>query len=547
MTVTVSPLTTQPGVEAFPSLSPDGKWVVYSSAAAGNADIYLQSATGQVPINLTKDSMLDDTQPALSPDGERIAFRSERDGGGLFVMGRTGESPRRLTDRGFNPAWSPDGRALVYATMSFVEPLSRVGNRSELWVVDIASGMTRRLAEPDAVQPSWSPHGHRVAYWGIPLGGSQRDLWTIPVTGGPAVRVTDDAAVDWNPVWAPDGGALFFASDRGGAMNLWRVAIDETSGRVRGEPVPITAPAQNVGEFSVSGDGRRLAYAAVQESSNLWSIAFDPVAGRAIGDARPLTSGSNRYSSVTVSPDGRRLAFTSLGRQEDLVVSRADGSELRQLTNDAAKDRSPAWAPDGTRIAFYSDRGGKYEVWTIRPDGSDLRQLTRTTATTGDPIWSPDGSRMIVSDSSGAVLLIDPSKPWTDQQPEVLPRWEGEGTFSAWRWSPDGRRLAGNVGPTPRDGIVVFDLERRVYRRILEVGQRPVWLRDSARMLFSAGSDIRIVDLRTGKAQVVMQIGNAPAAFGGGFDLSGDNRTLYFRRYVREADVWVADIKPGAE
>ncbi len=82
------------------------------------------------------------------------------------------------------------------------------------------------LFNGDAVQPEWSPHGHRIAYWAVnspDRNKSQRDIWTIPATGGPAVSVTNDAAVDWNPVWAPDGGSLYFASDRGGSMNLWRM------------------------------------------------------------------------------------------------------------------------------------------------------------------------------------------------------------------------------------------------------------------------------------------------------------------------------------
>ena len=113
---TFTQLTFQPGMERFPSLSPDGKWVVYSAGGAGNEDIYLQSVGGQNAIDLTKDSSADDTQPAFSPDGEHIAFRSERDGGGLFVMGRTGEAVRRLTRNGFTPAWSADGKQIATAS-----------------------------------------------------------------------------------------------------------------------------------------------------------------------------------------------------------------------------------------------------------------------------------------------------------------------------------------------------------------------------------------------------------------------------------------------
>ena len=105
--VTFTQLTEQAGPEYFPSLAPDGKSFVYASYAAGNWDIYLQRVGGKNAINLTKDSPADDTQPAFSPDGNSIAFRSERDGGGIFVMGATGESAKRLTDFGFNPSWAP--------------------------------------------------------------------------------------------------------------------------------------------------------------------------------------------------------------------------------------------------------------------------------------------------------------------------------------------------------------------------------------------------------------------------------------------------------
>ena len=87
-------LTDYQGKETFPSLSPDGSFFVYAKAVGGHSDIFLQRAGGK-PLNLTADSPADETQPAFSPDGQQIAFRSERDGGGIFLMGATGESVRR--------------------------------------------------------------------------------------------------------------------------------------------------------------------------------------------------------------------------------------------------------------------------------------------------------------------------------------------------------------------------------------------------------------------------------------------------------------------
>ena len=97
----------------------------------------------------------------------------------------------------------------------------------------LGPGNQRLVAGPeDAVQPSWSPHGHRVAYWG--LRGGNRDIWTVPAKGGEPVAVTADPHLDWNPVWSPDGFHLYFSSDRGGSMNVWRVKIDENIGEAAG-------------------------------------------------------------------------------------------------------------------------------------------------------------------------------------------------------------------------------------------------------------------------------------------------------------------------
>ena len=333
-------LTAQPGIEEFPSLSPDGKWIAYSGNQAGNADIYLQSVGGHNAINLTNDSPEDDTQPVFSPDGESIAFRSEREGGGIFVMGRTGESVRRITDSGYNPAWSPDATKIVYAIdiANREHVLGRM-HVSELWTVVVATGEKRRIFEGDAVQPSWSPHGLRIAFWntyGTRKG--QRDIWTISADGEGALPVTSDPAVDWNPVWSADGRFLYFSSDRGGPMNLWRVSIDEKSGKVLGSLQPLTAPSSSAGLMSLSANGRLLAYTSFANSETMQRIAFDPTTATVLGEPVTVVAGSRLFTWPSPSPDGRWLAFASMAPQLDIFISRADGSGIRQLTNDRATD-----------------------------------------------------------------------------------------------------------------------------------------------------------------------------------------------------------------
>ena len=188
----LSQLTDRPGIERQPTISPDGRAVVFVSDERGNDDLYLLRVGGRNVVPLTADSDAADTAPAFSPDGARIAFRSERAGGGIFVMDATGESVRRLTDAGYDPRWSPDGKSLVVADEPVIDPMSRY-MQSALWVVNLAAGARRKVADADAVGGRWSPSGRRIVYWGRTPGrparhphGRQR--WFSDLDAGPGHR-----------------------------------------------------------------------------------------------------------------------------------------------------------------------------------------------------------------------------------------------------------------------------------------------------------------------------------------------------------------------
>ena len=538
---TFTQLTDQSGPEYFPSLSPDGKSFVYSGYASGNLDIYLQRVGGKNAINLTKDSLADDKQPAFSPDGEHIAFRSEREGGGIFVMGATGESVKRLTDSGYNPTWSPDGKEIAFADEGVVKPSSRI-NSSKISAVDVTTGQRRIITKIDAVQPNWSPHGNRIAYQGR-RNAAQRDIWTIPAGGGEPVEVTNDAAMDWNPVWSPDGSYLYFVSDRGGSMNLWRVPIQEETGKVLGSPEAITTPSPYVSHLSFSRDGRRMVYANVVSSGNLQRVGFDPLRETVVGQPVWITQGSRVAFVPHLSADGEWLAFdTQTDKQEDIFVVKRDGTGLRQLTDDSYKDRAPRWSPDGKRIVFFSDRTGKWEIWMINADGSGLQQITHATGTVLNPIWSPDGTRLAYRNVGTGPSIIDVGKSWQDQTPQTLPPMSDPGdTLWAWSWSPDGRKLAGNLSHAvgPLSGIAIYSLDSKEYEKLADFGSFPVWLSDSRRLLFQDRDrrKLYLIDTQSKKIHEVLSV--APHEFGNGVTLPRDDRMIYFSLLTTEADIWL--------
>ncbi len=546
-------LTDEQGVEERASISPDGKSIVYQAGEFGKRDIFLRRVGGRNPVNLTENNPDDNIEAAFSPDGNRIAFRSSRDGGGIFLMGATGESVRRLTDFGYSPAWSPDGKKIVIATEGVIDIMAR-STTSQLWIIDADSGAKQLLFKGDAVHPQWSPHGLRIAFWGLSGEGGQRDISSIPVTGGEVTKLTTDPAVDWNPVWSPDGKFVYFSSDRGGSMNLWRVAADEKSGKSLGEAKPVTTPSIWSGFLSISQDGKNVTYTSLERRSNIQKLAFDPEKEILTGSPVPVTEGSKVYDFPSVSPDGQWVTFRSTGKQEDIYLCRTDGKELRKLTDDAFRDRGSSWTADGKRIIFYSDRTGRYQFWSINADGSGLQQLTEQT---GRSLWfpkySPDGSHLIgFNEADTAIFDVNRPLPWPDGA--TLPRPGEKIAFQGSSWSPDGKQIAGSgvllsdITSVPTGGgVLVYSIESKQYLVLKDiipdmrqsvVRDKIEWLNDGRRLLSINGGRIFLIDIQAQKARMLY---DSPGLYW--LSLSKDDHWIYVTEQADEGDIWLATLK----
>jgi Tol biopolymer transport system component len=396
----------------FPTLSPDGIWIVFARHDGARRHLIRQRIADSFRADLTPIADDDSRQPAFSPDGARIAFRSERAGGGLYLMPAAGGVAERLVEFSYNPAWSPDGRELVFSTEDIESADSRY-SIARLWIVDVATRQTRLIHRGDAVQPAWSPDGSRIAYWWSPEG--QRDIWTVKRDGSDPVRLTDDVAVDWNPIWSPDGQFLYWVSDRGGSgMNVWRVSIDQRSGQPRGVPESVSVGAGAAMHLAFSRDGTRLAYIQQIKRRNILAFAFDAAAGVAVGEPTWVAQGSTPTTNPDPSPDGGSLFVdTQAARQEDIAVLDVERGGRRLLTNDGFKDRLPVWSPDGRGIAFFPNRSGKSEMWMIDADGANLRQLTHAVSSgINTPVWSPDATRLAYH-QGGRTFVWSLGRPWT--------------------------------------------------------------------------------------------------------------------------------------
>ena len=537
-----SSVTDAAGEETSPAISPDGTTVAYAIRVNGNWGIYGQRVGGRNAAPIVNDPSRNESGPAYSPDGASLAFHELDDDGGIFVVGATGESERRVTDAGFDPAWSPDGKQIVFAAELVLDPSSRQGV-SVMQIVDAAGGTPKPLGEGDAVQPSWSPSGERIVYWSNT--GGQRDIYTIAASGGARVPVTQDGAMDWAPVWSPDGKYVYFSSDRGGAMNLWRIAVDQATGKTRGAVEPVTNGVQaSAALIDFARNGSRFVFRSRVAAVDPTLIPFDPAT---LKTGQPVVlDGSNNFRVPSdISPDGKLVAYFSIGdRQEDIFVGGIDGKGIRRVTDDASRDRAPVFTRDGRSLVFYSNRDGAWEIWTIRVDGSNLRKMAASPGGAGYPIVSPLDDSVIFSANDVDVGVF--RVPVNSATVEKLPLTDAMKTFTATGWSPDGTRLVGSLVSQGGSvsGVVVYDLRDHsgtVVADDVTYGVR--FLPDSRRVLYlTAASELVVLDTVT-RQRTVVPIRLPARGTNDIFALSADGRMIVYGAARSEADIWIAERK----
>ena len=327
-------------------------------------------------------------------------------------------------------------------------------------------------------------------------------------------------------------------------MNLWRVPIEERTGKVTGPPESITTPSPYAQHLSFSSDGRRAVYVSEVSSKNLLKAKFNPDVGALTARPVAVTQGFKHTSQPNLSPDGEWFVYSTQGeKQEDLFLIDKDGAGApRQLTDDHFRDRHPRWSPDGKRIVFYSDRSGSYQAWTINRDGSGLQQMTYVT---GSPViytfWSPDGTHLAYNLRDESCWIMEVAKSWTEQKPQRVPDPPDQSdAFRAFSWSPDGRKLAGWINsPVEHAGVLIYTFETNSFERITNFGSRPIWLNDSRRLIFRNSGKLFLVNSETKKIQEVDLNSPLPVVE---YGLTDDNRTLYYTLDSTEADIWLINL-----
>lgn len=480
-------VTTWPGLDIHPSLSPDGNSIAYSSDHSGSFEIYIRPMTpGSRETQLTNDGQ-SNFEPAWSPDGQWIAFYS-KNRGGIWIVPATGGNARQVSQFGSDPDWSRDGKWLAFQS----DPITNLGAQASpaqppslIWVVPAnGSAEPTRLTElghPAGGHgaPSWSPDGKHIVMSVSDFGSNA--IWIVPREGGEPQQALKSGL---DPVYGPDGKSLYYTT----ASGLWEIQLSPDTGTPIGDPIQLTNSAiERIRYFSISADGKKLVYAGLLSNSNLWSLPIDTVSSLPSASPTELTQNRSLRNGIpNFSPDGKRIAFNTqkgdrASAEGDLWIMDADGKNPRQVTTEggglvswfsggeqlafmSSRDARKVWianlqtgqektlswdfgedvnymrlSPDGRQVVFNSKRTGTTNTWKISFEGGEPKQLTFDNVFMGFAQWSRDGKLLAVQmkrgEDSHICVMSSEGGPITQLTFDKGQCWHGG-------FSPDGDKIA---------------------------------------------------------------------------------------------------------
>jgi len=457
---TATRLTAHPGQELFARFSPDGKWIAFTGQYDGDEQVYVVPVTGGVPKQLT-------FYPARGPLTPRWGYDQQ-------VYG-----------------WTQDGKAIVFRSMRDSWTLGQ----TRLYTVPVTGGPAEPLPMPESGAGDYSPDATKVVY--SPLfrdfrpekrygGGQANDLFVFDLKTNDATRIINHPRADRDPMWI--GNTIYFTSDRDGTFNLY--AYDVTSKATK----PVTTSKQWDVRWPSTDHQSRIVYELNGELQVL-----DLKTGQSKGVAitvpdeglwkRPSrVPAAGQMEDFELSPKGERALFTARG---DVFSAPIEKGPTRNLTRSSgAHDKWARWSPDGSRIAFISDRSGEEELYVVAQDGTGSpEQLTNGgKAMRYQPEWSADGSRIAFSDKDGRIFVYT----FADKKlTEVVDAPRDQ--VRDYTWSPRGHFLAFSMaGTNGFRSIHIWNAKDGQLRRITDPlfnAQNPAWDPDGNYLFYLSDRD----------------------------------------------------------
>lgn len=440
-------------------ISPDGSEIVFCY----KGDIYKVSAQGGTAVQLTTQASYE-ANPVWSPDGEQIAFASDRNGNfDLFIMSADGGAARRLTYHSASEipsTFTPDGKYVLFSA-SIQDPatsaLFPTSAMTELYRVPVEGGNTEQVLGTPAEWVCFDKAGSNFLYqdrkgfedeWRKHHTSSiARDIWLYDTQTGEHTNLTNRDGEDRNPVYAPDGKSVYFLSERnGGSFNVYSFPLNAPQ-----QVKPVTTFRTHPVRFLSVSDKGTLCYAYDGElytqlpNSRPQKVKVELVRD----DDKDIASFrfSQGATSACVSPDGKQVAFIVRG---DVFVTSTDYPTTKQITNTPAGESGLSFAPDNRTLVYASERTGNWQLYMAKitrkedpnfPNATLIEEevlLPSKTVERRYPQYSPDGKEIAFIEDRNRLMVLNLETKKVRQVTDGS-TWYNTGGGFDYEWSPDGK------------------------------------------------------------------------------------------------------------
>ena len=454
-----SAVTNFAGVQAQPAFSPDGRSVAFVSNRDGHYNIYVGLISGGSLVQVTNDANLK-KRPEWSPDGTTLAYAQLNRSGlwDIWEVAALGGTARRVILNATDPAWSPSGRELAYENLT----------DDTIWISGTSGENARPLTTASGLhetEPRFSPDGGQIAFC-AQSDGPYSELEVVDLGSRRARELTQLSALALSPAWSPDGRYIYFASSRGGAMNIWKISA---SG---GEPEQITAGQGDDAQLDVSADGKKIVFSTWHERVNIAQGDLQASSGQQ--NVKLLTTDPARNQEAPeYSPNGKYIAYFSNlkgAEKESIWFSDADGSNPVQVVKDDGINVFPHWEPDSQHL-IYAVSSTPYGFNRVSISGGTPETILKN----GNDVYFDVGlgGRLLFQNSKLEVEAFDARVART----QTLGNPPASFGAAPVQWAPDGRSVIFIVSAKSEDdpnaGLWVDDFKsppRQIFRGWVDGG-----------------------------------------------------------------------------
>jgi tricorn protease len=428
----------------YPDVSKNQVVFVYAN------DVWIMSKDGGTAIKLSSPPG-GEIMPKFSPDGKQVAFGAIYDGNrDIYVLPVDGGIPKRLTSHGYPDRvidWTNDGKNILFASRRE----SGKERFSQFYTVPATGGVETKLPLAYAEYGSYSPDGKQMAViirsevgrnWKRYRGGDNGDIRIYDFEKQQQENISiNSAAADELPMWHEN--FIYFLSDRGteNRMNIWRYDVVKKSFEqvTKFNDYDVHYPSQGPDDIVFEAGGKLYLFSFATQQQK--EIKVSVVTDNTLVKSKTVTV--NEYiQHAAISPDGKRVLIEARG---DIFSLPAENGYIKDLTmSSGIAERYPSWSPDGKTVAYWSDKSGEYELWTMDPlKENSAKKITNYGAGYRYALaWSPDSKKIAFIDKAGKVKVFYVASAATEDVDQGLFFSHGNMEGFAFSWSPDSRWLA---------------------------------------------------------------------------------------------------------